>query len=146
MAVERLAALGIPRYESPTSPGGLRIAPQPQVLEDGAYQGFGADAHSFDGGVRWQNPESVAEYVEKKNAGEDAGMAGQRPAPTLVEERFFLGLRLTAGICPSPRILALFRAHPPLSGRRPASKPMAAAAFRLTNRGMLFSNEVFQES
>jgi len=58
------------------------------------YVGFGADAHSFDGRVRRQNPESVEEYLNRP-----------RVECTLAhcdEERFFVGLRLMAGIRPAP--------------------------------------------
>ena len=76
--------------------------------------GFGADAHSFDGRVRRQNPESVEEYLNRPAAG--------RVDPAhRDDERFFVGLRLMAGIRPAPEEWRRFeRAHPPLSGCRPA--------------------------
>jgi hypothetical protein len=49
-----------------------------------------------------------------------------------------------AGIRPAPEEWRRFeRAHPPLSGRRPARN--RRRRLRLTNRGVLLSNEVFQE-
>ena len=64
MAVERLAGLGIQRYEISNfaTPGGQsRHNLKYWKLEP--YVGFGADAHSFDGRMRRQNPESAAGYL-----------------------------------------------------------------------------------
>jgi oxygen-independent coproporphyrinogen III oxidase len=151
MAVERLAALGIPRYEiSNFARPGWESRHNLKYWKMEPYAGFGADAHSFDGRVRRQNPETAAEYVERagsreeKNAGEDSGVAGWRPAPRLAEERFFLGLRLAAGIRPTPG--EWLRFGPPI--RRFLDTGLLeteGGAIRLTNRGVLFSNEVFQE-
>jgi oxygen-independent coproporphyrinogen-3 oxidase len=157
MAVERLAALGTPRYEiSNFARPGFESRHNLKYWTLEPYAGFGADAHSFDGRVRKQNPETVSEYVEwaggcgQKNARVDAGMAGRRPAlrgdagARLTEERFFLGLRLTAGIRPAPGEWRRFA--------RPIRRFLDAGllesqdgVIRLTSRGVLFSNEVFQE-
>jgi coproporphyrinogen III oxidase-like Fe-S oxidoreductase len=77
-------------------------------------------------------------------------VAGRRPTPRgdararLTEERFFLGLRLTAGIRPAPHEWQRFS--------RPIRRFLDAGlleteggVIRLTSRGVLFSNEVFQE-
>ena len=56
------------------------------------YAGFGADAHSFDGTVRWQNVETAREYVQRWRSGETPRVEVTRPNP--VEEKFFVGLRL----------------------------------------------------
>ena len=64
MAVERLAALGLDRYEISNFavPGhASRHNMKYWLLEP--YAGFGSDAHSFDGRLRWQNPETLDEYL-----------------------------------------------------------------------------------
>ena len=116
------------------------------------YAGFGADAHSFDGRARWQNPESVEEYLKPLNRDcHEPGrnqLAGESACPTrtlaLADERFFVGLRLMAGIHPS--------ADEWLRFERPIQRFVDAGLLetedgilRLTKRGVLLSNEVFQE-
>ncbi len=99
MAVERLAALGIPRYEiSNFARPGAESRHNLKYWTLEPYVGFGADAHSFDGALRWQNPESVEEYLDRPGS----APAPESPAPRPRDERFFVGLRL-----------------PPASGRRP---------------------------
>ena len=102
------------------------------------YVGFGADAHSFDG-RRWSEP-GIARGVRSRPSSARDG-----PTPTSDDERFFLGLRLTRPAS----------ARPPTNGRRFA-EPIRRflddglleshdGALRLTDRGVLLSNEVFQE-
>ena len=69
MAVERLAALGIPRYEiSNFARPGRESRHNLKYWTLEPYVGFGADAHSFDGRARWQNPETVEEYLAQPRA------------------------------------------------------------------------------
>ena len=152
MAVERLAILGTPRYEiSNFARPGFESRHNLKYWKMEPYVGFGADAHSFDGRVRRQNPEAVSEYVERsggcgrRNAGEDSGVAGQRPALRIfAEERFFLGLRLTEGICPTPGEWRRF-SQPIRRFLDAGLLESEGRVIRLTSRGVLFSNEVFQE-
>ena len=66
MAVERLASMGIPRYEiSNFARPGFESRHNLKYWKMEPYAGFGADAHSFDGRVRRQNPETASEYVEQ---------------------------------------------------------------------------------
>jgi coproporphyrinogen III oxidase-like Fe-S oxidoreductase len=102
------------------------------------YIGFGADAHSFDGHARWSNPESPAEYVDAPPG------CGQAKAPAPPDERFFVGLRLTGGIRPEPAEWRRFRE--PIERFLDAGLlETHAGNLRLTSRGILLSNEVFQE-
>jgi oxygen-independent coproporphyrinogen-3 oxidase len=137
LAVERLAALGIARYEISnfSIPGHeSRHNMKYWLLEP--YAGFGSDAHSFDGRLRWQNPESLIEYL-----------APWQPAAAernLLEERFYVGLRLTQGIRPEPAEWRHF--DEPI--RRFIEQGLLETdgdTLRLTNRGVMLSNEVFQE-
>jgi oxygen-independent coproporphyrinogen-3 oxidase len=135
IAVERLAQLGIPRYEiSNFARPGLESRHNLKYWRREPYLGFGADAHSFDGESRWQNPESAAEYCE------DARPIDKTPAdPTA--ERFFLGLRLIEGI-EGP--------WEPFSGpiqqfMHDGLLEISDGRLHLTPRGVMLSNEVFAE-
>jgi oxygen-independent coproporphyrinogen-3 oxidase len=106
------------------------------------YAGFGADAHSFDGAMRSQNVESPGEYVERMESARDAALCAT-PANSN-EERFFVGLRLSEGIQP--------RAEEWRHFERPIQRFLAegllvqeGSRLRLTDRGVLYSNEVFAE-
>ena len=137
VAFERLAELGVRRYEISNFaiPGhASRHNMKYWLLEP--YAGFGSDAHSFDGRLRWQNPESVNEYL-----GAWQPVSVERNA---LEERFFVGLRLTQGIRPEPREWEHFGV--PI--RRFIEQGLLeteGGVLRLTNRGVMLSNEVFQE-
>jgi oxygen-independent coproporphyrinogen-3 oxidase len=138
-AVERLAALGIARYEiSNFARPGYESRHNLKYWKLEPYVGFGAGAHSFDGAMRWQNPETLEEYLASP-PGRPAAQAGDLP-----HERFFVGLRLMAGMRPSAEEWSRFQA--PIrrfveSGLLETEDGM----LRLTGRGVLLSNEVFQE-
>lgn len=136
-AVERLAALGIARYEiSNFARPGSESRHNLKYWTLAPYVGFGADAHSFDGAVRRQNPESIEGYLSQSPA------LAQPADPE--HERFFVGLRLTAGIRPSREEWVRF--DQPI--RRFVAEGLlesAGGALRLTNRGVMLSNDVFQE-
>jgi oxygen-independent coproporphyrinogen-3 oxidase len=135
-AVERLDALGIPRYEiSNFARPGFESVHNLKYWTLQPYVGFGADAHSFDAGRRWSNPESIAEYIDAPTP---------EPEPVTADEHLFLGLRLTRGVRPTADELAAYA--------EPIDRFLSAGllethdgALRLTNRGVLLSNEVFQE-
>ena len=140
-AVERLAALGMARYEiSNFARPGFESRHNLKYWRLEPYIGFGADAHSFDGRRRHQNPESVEDYL--------CG-GGQVPShindvPHLADERFFIGLRLSAGIRPDPEEWRRFDV--PIRRFLDAGLLVTdGATLRLSNRGVLLSNEVFQE-
>lgn len=137
MAVERLGSLGIHRYEiSNFARPGFESRHNLKYWKLEPYAGFGADAHSFDGVTRRQNPESVREYLE--------GRPGESCAARIREERFFVGLRLTAGIQPHPEEWRLYQ----ITIDRFLADGLLetdGASLRLTPRGVLLSNEVFQE-
>ena len=134
IAVERLARAGIDRYEiSNFARPGFESRHNLKYWRREPYLGFGADAHSFDGTWRWQNPESIEEYLR-----------GSKPERTVADptgEQFFLGLRLSKGI------------EGDWSAFRPAIERLIRdgllesdeTALRLTARGVLLSNEVFAE-
>jgi oxygen-independent coproporphyrinogen-3 oxidase len=136
-AVERLAGLGIARYEiSNFARPGFESRHNLKYWTLQPYVGFGADAHSFDGAMRRQNPESIEDYLASKPSPAEPG----DPA----HERFFVGLRLTAGIRPTREEWERF-AQPIRRFVDQGLLESADGALRLTNRGVMLSNEVFQE-
>jgi oxygen-independent coproporphyrinogen-3 oxidase len=139
-AASRLAALGISRYEiSNFARLGSESLHNLKYWKRAPYVGFGADAHSFDGSLRWQNVESAVEYVKRSPQVRAASTSSNQD-----EERFFVGLRLAEGIETVERdwtdhgtVLNRLLAHGFIS--RSGSK------IRLTDRGVMVSNEIFQE-
>jgi len=135
-AVERLAAMGLARYEiSNFARPGFESRHNLKYWKREPYLGFGADAHSFDGARRWSNVESAGEYVN------ESGVRSHESECDPVGERFFLGLRLSEGIEGSwePFEDAI---------RRLIEDGLLEAAgerLRLTNRGVMVSNDVFSE-
>jgi oxygen-independent coproporphyrinogen-3 oxidase len=135
-AVERLGALGIARYEiSNFARPGFESRHNLKYWRLEPYVGFGADAHSCDGHVRRQNPESVADYI--------AGAAVD-PVDAGDDERLFVGLRLSEGVRPTPADWQRFDA--PIRRFMDAGLlESEGGMLRLTARGVMLSNEVFQE-
>lgn len=142
-AVEELARQGIERYEiSNFARPGFESAHNLKYWRLEPYVGFGADAHSFDGSWRYQNMEQAEEYVREMSARGSARL--ERTAANLQEEKFFVGLRLAEGIRPAAsewnfyaKSIERFLAAGLLERR--------GEMLRLTNRGVLVSNEVFAE-
>lgn len=139
-AVDRLGAMGIPRYEiSNFARPGCESLHNLKYWRLEPYVGFGADAHSFDAAMRRRNAESPEEYLAR---GDTPCVEETVARPE--EERFFLGLRLCAGIRPAPEEWLRFEA--PIRRFLEAGLLEAAdGTLRLTRRGVLLSNEVFRE-
>lgn len=142
-AVDRLASIGIAQYEiSNFARPGRESLHNLKYWTLEPYAGFGADAHSYDGSARARNVESPAEYVERFEHGESAceeTIPGRRG-----EERFFLGLRLRSGMRPTAEE---WRRYETPIARFAADGLIErdGGTLRLTRRGVLLSNEVFQE-
>ncbi len=138
-AVARLASLNIHRYEISNfaNPGcESRHNLKYWLLEP--YVGLGLDAHSFDGRRRWSNPDTLPEYLAR------AGGRSESTESDLSEERFFVGLRLSAGIEPTAEEWSRFE--------RPIERWLDAgmlerrgSRLRLSPQAVLVSNEIFQE-
>jgi oxygen-independent coproporphyrinogen-3 oxidase len=142
-AVDELARQGIHRYEiSNFARPGSESVHNLKYWKLEPYAAFGADAHSFDGRMRRQNAEDAREYVRRIERGEGA-VVEESPADP-ASERFFVGLRLSEGI----ELTAAERAAHGAALERFAQDgllEMEAGRARLTRRGVLMSNEVFQE-
>ncbi len=143
MALERIGAHGIHRYEiSNFAKAGFESTHNLKYWRREPYAGFGADAHSFDGTKRWQNVESAQEYVARWERGEPVRY--EESEPDAGEEKFFVGLRLSEGVAASERDWQRFgpALERFLSG---GMLEQANGNLRLTPRGVMVSNEVFQE-
>lgn len=142
-AVDRLHRIGIERYEISNfaRPGMESLHNLKYWLLD-PYIGFGADAHSFDAGERWGNVETAAEYVARWRENQPVRTRPEPAAPQ--EEKFFVGLRLMRGVRPDRADWERYGASiDRLLGSGLLER--AGDSLRLTSRGVLLSNEVFQE-
>ncbi|MCU1270006.1 MAG: putative oxygen-independent coproporphyrinogen oxidase [Acidobacteriaceae bacterium] len=151
IACERLNTAGIEQYEiSNFARAGCESKHNLKYWTQQPYLGFGVDAHSMlrsrDGrAVRFSNPDSLEKYL--------AGSAKERTrvsAESAVQEAFFLGLRLNRGI-DIQKLLSEF-------GQNAVSYYMESiceletagllkkdgGTIRLTSRGRMLSNEVFE--
>jgi oxygen-independent coproporphyrinogen III oxidase len=142
-AVDRLSELGINRYEiSNFAKLGHESLHNWKYWTMSPYIGFGSDAHSFDGRQRTGNIESPQEYVDAMLSGHTA--IASTGESHVEEERLFTGLRLTGGIRLSP--VEWDRHREPIERFVDAGLlEVQADVLRLTRRGVLLSNEVFQE-
>jgi oxygen-independent coproporphyrinogen-3 oxidase len=137
--VDFLDAHGIHRYEiSNFAKPGFESLHNLKYWRLEPYVGFGSDAHSFDGSHRWQTRESAEEYCSSEDP--RCEVIASQPR----EEKFFVGLRLLAGVTPDERD---WREHGPAIRRflEAGLLEQSGPVIRLTNRGVLLSNEVFQE-
>lgn len=141
-AVDRLADLGYRRYEiSNFSQPGFESRHNLKYWNLEPYVGFGLDAHSYDGMFRWGNPDNLEAYLsqcQSSNAGDN------REKVDTLEERFFVGLRLTDGIRPTEAEWSRF-ASPIGKWTRLGMLENGGGALRLSAKGVLISNEIFQE-
>jgi len=145
-AVERLGAMGIHRYEiSNFARAGFESLHNLKYWRRQPYRGFGADAHSFDGRWRRANVQTAGEYVERgRGRVSPLRSAEEVSAQQASEERFFLGLREVAGIEPSEGEWRRF-AGPIGRLSEQGLLDREGRTLMLTERGILFSNEVFAE-
>jgi len=142
-AVERLSRVGISRYEiSNFAQAGYESRHNLKYWQLEPYIGFGLDAHSFDGRYRWCNPDTLPAYFAARETPDSA--CSERVESNSSEERFFVGLRLTDGIAPSEDEWSRF-AEPIGKWVDAGMLERADNRLRLSHRGYLVSNEIFQE-
>jgi oxygen-independent coproporphyrinogen-3 oxidase len=152
IACERLNAAGISQYEiSNFARAGFESIHNLKYWTRQPYVGFGVDAHSMlhsaeaGSAVRFSNSDSLEKYL--------AGAAKKRTlvsSEDTLQEAFFLGLRLNRGI----DLQTLERAfgenqvgayHQSISELAEAGLiEKDAATIRLTAKGRMLSNEVFE--
>jgi oxygen-independent coproporphyrinogen-3 oxidase len=152
-ACEKLEAAGIEQYEiSNFARPGFESRHNLKYWTRQPYLGFGVDAHSMlissEAGcaaVRFSSPDVLEKYV----AGSALEKTCVSPAAAL-EEIFFLGLRLNRGVNLKP-IAAAFGEDALRSAHTAIEELISDGllerdrdCIRLTARGRLFSNEVFE--
>jgi len=143
-ACEKLNAAGVEQYEiSNFARQGFESRHNLKYWTRQPYLGFGVDAHSMLDGVRFANPESFEDYLAGK-----AGTETKVSREAAREEAFFLGLRLNKGVnlC---EVVKEFGMDEELNNtiaelRADGLLEQGTEFIRLTERGRLVSNEVFQ--
>ena len=150
IACDRLNAAGIQQYEiSNFARTGFEAKHNLKYWTRKPYLGFGVDAHSMlqseNRAIRFSNPDALEMYV-----------AGEARESTIVsqdlalQEEFFLGLRLNCGV--NLEKLAARYGEATAAFHNCISELVASRLLqesddfiRLTQRGRLLSNEVFQQ-
>jgi oxygen-independent coproporphyrinogen-3 oxidase len=151
-ACDRLNAGGIEQYEiSNFARSGFESRHNLKYWTRQPYLGFGVDAHSMlptrktEGDVRFSNSDSLERYIACEPA---SALRVSRDAA--LEESLFLGLRLNRGI----NVLEQKASFGKLLDQHQAAidellreslLERAGESIRLTRRGRLLSNEVFQK-
>jgi oxygen-independent coproporphyrinogen-3 oxidase len=142
-AVDELARNGIQRYEiSNFARTAFESAHNLKYWRREPYIGFGSDAHSFVGSTRWQNCETARDYVKRFESAQS--FRSETTEANAVEEKFFVGLRLTEGVAPDS---ADWQRFGPVFERFLSTGMVERQGdrLRLTPRGIMVSNEIFQE-
>lgn len=156
-AIERLDRAGLPQYEiSNFSRPGFESRHNLRYWQRRPYLGVGLDASSMayeSGGesrarvLRWTTTDDLKAYLNGAAEPEMNWFSRDRQ----LEEAWFLGLRLSAGIKPAA-LEAEFGREPVAPGLEVADRLIADGLLeragdriRLTPRGRLLSNDVFQE-
>jgi oxygen-independent coproporphyrinogen-3 oxidase len=139
-AVYRLEKAGLKRYEiSNFARRGFESRHNFKYWRLEPYLGFGLDAHSFDGGQRWSNPETIEAYLDNPLSGHL-----DRKITDLSEEHFFVGLRMTEGIEPTREEWSRW-ADPIQKWTSAGMLEKDGSRLRLTSQAVLLSNEILQE-
>ena len=136
-AVHRLACLGLVRYEiSNFARPGAESLHNLKYWQLAPYVGFGSGAHSYDGLARSQKAEDLDEYL--------AASAPPLTEPASNSERFWVGLRLMQGMVPTADEWCR---HGNKIERMVSNGLLERSGefVRLTARGVMLSNEVFEE-
>jgi putative oxygen-independent coproporphyrinogen III oxidase len=149
-AADVLEARGFEHYEiSNFARPGHRSRHNLKYWTDGDYLGFGPSAHSYAGGGRWAAASNLRDYLARRGEGcarvEDGRSRGRRAF-----EALFTGLRLVEGVD-----LEALRIRYGEDFALPDDDCLSALAgsgllvrdasrLRLTRRGWLLSNEVFE--
>jgi len=96
---ERFAEAGYRRYEvSSFAQPGFECAHNIRYWEGGDYLGLGPAAHSFVGGRRFANPESLDQYVDALSRGILPSVPDGSGREERMTEAILLGLRTSQGI------------------------------------------------
>jgi len=138
-AVARLSQMGIPRYEiSNFARPGFESLHNLKYWQLAPYAGFGLDAHSNIDGRRFSSSDEMAGYLA------DPLQRTTDTATVAAEEHFFVGLRLDAGIEPTPEEWTRF-STPIEKWTHAGMLIQEAHRLRLSPRGVLLSNEILED-
>ncbi|MBI4460147.1 MAG: radical SAM family heme chaperone HemW [Acidobacteria bacterium] len=150
-AKESLRQAGFHHYEiSNFARPGWESRHNRKYWRDVPYLGFGVEAHSYDGERRWANSDSLPDYLERMRQGLSPITEQRKLGPReRMEERLFLGLRQREGVSvaqlQSDFSVDLYARYG--SQLREFSESgwleKTGDVLRLTEEGVLFSNEVF---
>lgn len=149
MMCDELAKAGYEQYEiSNFSRHGFESRHNSKYWQLEPVYGFGVSAHSFDGVQRYANERNTTRYLEQIKANGTA--ENYRETIDAESEFIFLGLRLNRGVDRDEFTARfgrdLFEKYRDSLNELEALKLIETNAqwIRLTNKGRLFSNEVFQ--
>jgi oxygen-independent coproporphyrinogen-3 oxidase len=143
-ATRFLADAGIPRYEiSNFARPGCESLHNLKYWRMEPYLGFGVDAHSCDGKQRWGTPDELEPYLRAVEAGENPARDIEPVRP--LEECFLTGLRLDAGLALDATALPLALEQRIADLDAGGLVEWNGSRLRLTARGLLISNEVFEQ-
>jgi putative oxygen-independent coproporphyrinogen III oxidase len=151
-SVDRLAGSGLERYEiSNFARPGFASRHNRKYWDDVPFVGFGMAAHSFREGRRWWNHDRFATYCRGVET-DGRAVAGERVLGDRerAQEALFTGLRRSEGVD-----VERFRRRHGLDLRQEWARGLSEAEaaglvvvagerLRLTDRGVLVSNEVFR--
>jgi oxygen-independent coproporphyrinogen-3 oxidase len=151
-AVDRLGEAGLARYEiSNFARQGFASRHNRKYWDDAPFLGLGLSSHSYRQGRRWWNLDRYATYCRAVESGHGP-LAGERRLSRLerAQEALFTGLRRAEGVD-----LGGFQRTHGIDVAAAWAAPLAEieeaglahitdGRLRLTDRGMLLSNEVFQ--
>jgi oxygen-independent coproporphyrinogen-3 oxidase len=155
LASELTAAAGYERYEiSNFARPGRRCRHNSDCWSLGEYRGFGAGAHSFvraPAPVRLANTPDSADYARRVASGGDPRVSREEPtARQFAGEALMLGLRTADGVDEAAFELThgaapgmLFPEATARAGENGWTE-RSAGRLRLTEDGILFSNEIFR--
>jgi oxygen-independent coproporphyrinogen-3 oxidase len=150
--IDFLASRGYPQYEiSNFALPGCECQHNLKYWRREPVLAFGVAAHSFDGSSRYANVASLSSYLRRVEAGRTAvEWCEPLTSEQCLAETMFLGLRLNQGL----DWREIRRAHETerIADCESSLRDMSAlgllawegSVVRLTRRGMLLSNEVFQ--
>jgi oxygen-independent coproporphyrinogen III oxidase len=144
--LDRLAAAGYEQYEiSNFAKPGFESRHNTKYWRLDPVFGFGVSAHSFNGRDRYANERDTAEYVDLIETNGTA--ENYRETIDLASETAFLGLRLNKGIdiAEYEQKFGIDLVEKTASLAENGLVETTDGRLRLTRKGMLFSNEVFQE-
>lgn len=143
-AVLALREMGVPRYEiSNFAQPGSESIHNLKYWRLEPYLGFGVDAHSCDGDMRWGNVDSLAEYLQRIDGGQSP--ATERTQVRPLEESYLVGLRLDEGVLYERGQVSATLGDQIENRIREGLLMEQDGRLRFTARGVMLSNEVFAD-